>query len=246
MTSKRIKEILLNDRFAPKIFSILSKLFFPIVNLVATIQFHLGKFVGNLYRLMWPFLGKSWFDHRFDVLLGPSGYHFLERGVFSNQRIKDKSKVLNIGFGDGFLDYFFYSEKSSIVDAIDIDNEAYKFAKNRYHKRNVHFHKSDAKSWLSKKRKYDLVLMFAVIEHLDVDQGFDVLRMISKSLNRDGLLFGSTPILPPVGGYNFEHQNEFLSEKQLLLFLKKVFKKVKIFSIDWDTNRKECYFECQK
>ena len=204
-----------------------------------------NKIVANVYTNLFGVWGASWFDHRFDYLRGYKNYYWMERGFFSLEKIKHDSSILDIGFGDGLLDSVFYSTKAKIVEAIDIDASAVKFAKKKYSLKNLKYYKSDALTWLSRTRKYDTILMFAVLEHFTPSEGQDILKMIKKSLNANGIFYGSTPVFKSKGGHNFEHKNEFTSVEQLRNFLIKVFSKVNIYTSNWPNGRLECYFECR-
>ena len=206
----------------------------------------ISKFLSNQYTFIWPYLHKSWFDHRFDYARGPQNYYWMERVVYVMREIKRGYRVLDIGCGDGMFDGLFYSQVSKKVDAIDIDSKAISFAKEKYSPKNVHYYNSDTVPWLSKGNKYDLIIMFVVIYHFDEVTGQEVLKLVKKSLKDNGILYGSTPILKSRNLYNSEHKNIFLSERQLKDFLSKVFDKVTIFTSQWPGGRKECYFECSK
>ena len=93
---------------------------------------------------------------------------------------------------------------------------------------------------------YDVITLFEAIEHFFVEAGTRLLQKIAASLSSTkGTLIGSTPILANRGGYNPEHDNEFLSMEQLRLFLEYHFVEVALRSTKWPT-RNACYFICSR
>lgn len=217
-----------------------------ILSLFADILIVINKILGFLYLKLFGFTGTSWFDHRFDYFRGPENFHWLERAFLSLDRMKPGSRVLDIGCGDGIFSGLYYSSKAKSVLAVDKDKKAIKHAKRYYKKGNVKYIAKDINRWKIFPEKFDLVLMFAVIEHLQNDDGLSVLRNIGATLSEGGLFFGSTPILTnPKMKSNFEHENEFRSVESLKKFLETAFENVKTFQTKWP-GRNECYFECRR
>lgn len=217
-----------------------------LLGFVADILICINFLLGKLYILLFGFLGTSWFDHRFDFLVGPSNYHWMERAFLALARIKDGDIVLDIGCGDGSYDGLFYSTKAKSIDAIDKDSLAIEHAKKYYHKVNIHFIKQDIVKCRLQDNKYGIVLMFAVIEHFSDKEGLKVLRKVKKSLCAGGILYGSTPLIKEFKISNWEHKNEFGSAIDLKKFLGKVFGSVTVTTLNWHEKRDDCYFECRK
>lgn len=215
---------------------------YVLVGFFSNILILLGQLLASVYEYIWPYSGRSWFDHRFDFLRGPKNIFWLERAFFANNLLNDNDVVLDIGCGDGIFSGLFYSIKAKWVDAIDLDKDAIVHAKSLYPTKNIKFSQKNILTWKPAK-KYDKIFMFAVIEHFTPKDGLDTLSKIGKSLNKGGVLLGSTPIFKEQGGHNLEHYNEFVSIPSLKKFLSKKFKKVKIFVSDWP-GRLECYFKC--
>lgn len=215
------------------------------LNYMAVFVIKISAFFGWIYTKIWPFLSVSSYDHRFDYLRGVENYGWYERAILARQKIKNNNKVLDIGCGDGIYSGIFYSIKARKVDAIDIDGVSIKHAQKYYSKKNVKFINAGVQDWLKTKRKYDAIFMFAVIEHFEPQEGLKILKSIKKSLNKDGVFFGSTPMFKDEGAYNFEHKNEFHSKEALVKFLRKIFPKVDIYISEWQGNRSDCYFECK-
>jgi len=207
----------------------------------------ISQWVGLAYVKLWGAgqLGISWFDHRFDSLRGAGNWYWCERGVIGVQAIREGDKVLDIGSGDGIYSGLFYSTKASKVDAMDKDSKAVEYATRKYGSKKCKFSQRDAVTDEFPGTSYDTICMFEVIEHFSDENGTEVLAKIVKALKpTTGQLIGSTPILPKRGGYNFEHDNEFLSTAQLERFLKPHFKSVKVWTSKW-ADRTAGYFHCE-
>jgi len=218
----------------------IKKIFFDIANIILKI----GERLGLIYSDLFSRLGTSWFDHRFDYLKGISNYHWMERAFFSLDIIKKGDVVLNIGCGDGSFDGLYYADKAEYVVSIDKDPVAISHAKKYYKRPNVSFVKLDITRKKLPSKKYNIVLMFAVIEHFTELEGIEVLKNIKQSLKSGGILFGSTPLLKSLGKSNWEHKNEFCSTNQLKTLLSKVFQKIDIKIQKWSEGRTEIYFKC--
>lgn len=216
-----------------------------LLDILANILIYVSNKVGRLYTFLFSFLGTSWFDHRYDYLMGINNYHWLERAFWVLPKIYKGDTVLDIGSGDGIFTGIFYSDKAKSVLAIDINKDAVSQSKKYYSKSNVIFLKKDLLKWNIPVKKYDVVILFSVIEHFTAKDGQAILSKIKKSLKSEGVLFGSTPIFSELGVSNWEHKNEFTSNGQLKLFLKQVFSNVKMSESMWTKKRPECYFECR-
>ena len=153
--------------------------------------------------------------------------------------------MLDLCCGDGTYSGLFYSGRAGSVDAVDRDPRAVALAKRRHSKPNVQYFCRDILLEPFPRPEYDVVFFFVAIEHFSIEAGTDLLQKIGSSLSqRQGVLFGSTPILPHRGGHNDEHDNEFLSVEQLKLFLEPHFSRVEVWCSNWPM-RTECYFTCE-
>ena len=222
----------------------LAPLIYKILNVLSDINILIGKLIASTYKFTWPYIGTSWFDHRFDYLRGPENIFWLERVIYTNNLIHQGDLILDIGCGDGIYSGKFYSSIAKFVDAIDLDLKAINHAKKTYPQKNVKFSKKNIVNWTPTK-KYNGISMFAVIEHLTKKDGQKVLSKIGKSLAKGGVFFGSTSVFEDRGFHNFEHENEFASVVILKKFLSQKFKSVKITTSNWP-GRLECYFECRQ
>ncbi|MGB6785765.1 MAG: hypothetical protein WBE60_07795 [Nitrosotalea sp.] len=56
---------------------------------------------------------------------------WLNRGFYSRQAIRKGDIVMDIGCGNGFFDYFLFSDIASSIDAIDANEDALRIAKKK-------------------------------------------------------------------------------------------------------------------
>ena len=166
-----------------------------ILNFLGQIALKFGSIIGNLYTKGWKFLNISWFDHLFDHLRGPSNWHWYERGILGYRIIKPGNFVLDACCGDGIYSGLFYSQWARFVDAIDRDDHALFYARRRYQRDNVQFHKMDIINEDFPKKNYDVIFLFAAIEHFSIESGMKLLQKIANALlmSKNGIFFGSTP-----------------------------------------------------
>jgi 2-polyprenyl-3-methyl-5-hydroxy-6-metoxy-1,4-benzoquinol methylase len=89
--------------------------------------------------------------------------------------------VLDVGCGYGYGSYMLSLNARRVV-GIDEYEEAIQTAKARYMRKNLDFHHAEAIDYLSGSQRYDLVVMFEVIEH--VARQDLLLQLVQNALNR--------------------------------------------------------------
>jgi len=216
-------------------------------DVIANIYISGGKILAKLYTAIWSsnIQHISWFDHRFDFLRGPANWYWTERGIYAREAIKPGGAVLEIGCGDGIYADYFYSGKAGWVDAVDKDTKAIGFANRNHQRANIRFLEGDAATIKFPQRKYDTVCMYEVIEHFSPEDGKRMLSKIGGYLAKGGKLAGSTPLMTDRKMHNWEHQNEFFFQDQLVKFLGSVFGKVSVKTSRWP-DRMTAYFVCEQ
>ncbi len=139
----------------------------------------------------------SWFDHRMDLYyLWPENLFWLERGVLPRRHMKPGCTVLDLFCGDGFFSRYFYSTIADHVDAVDKDSKAISHAAKWHAHPKVHYAQLDAVTTAFPRKHYDVIVWFEGIEHLDLSEYAVVIQRIKAAIGMNGLLVGSTPILP--------------------------------------------------
>jgi len=211
----------------------------------------IAKFIAFIYARFWGMFGIPWFDHRFDWLRGPEYWVWNERGIYGSRVIRPGDKVLDVCCGDGIYSGLYYSIFAGLVHGIDRNELAIAAANKRYSKENVKFFKKDILKEDFPMENYDVIFMFAALEHFSVDEGSHILRRIAKALSKssNGEFLGSTPIFEEATGHGHpEHDNEFTSMEQLKSFLSPHFAEIDFWSSKWgaQADRKDTYFLCKK
>jgi len=121
----------------------------------------------------------------------------LIRGFYTRQVLAPGARVLTIGCGDGFNDYFFLSRIAGHIDAVDVQPEAIRIAR-RYHRaRNVHFHTLNAAQECFPRPEYDLVVMDGCIAHFPAEAMDPLLRRIAACQPPHGFYVGSEVMESP-------------------------------------------------
>jgi len=202
-----------------------------------------GSLVGYLYLRSWPTRNLPFYDHRYDYLEGPSNWYWQERGVVGAKTIPSGGKVLDLCCGDGTYSGIYYSSRAGHVDALDRNPSALSLARRRYRLPNVSWIDADVLASPFPSSDYDVVMLFAAIEHFSVANGTTLLAKIAKSLKPTGTLIGSTPIFAEEGGHNMEHDNEFFSMSYLTGFMEPHFGHIETWTSDW-RGRIDAYFQC--
>jgi len=114
--------------------------------------------------------------------------------VIDNYDIKDKI-ILDFGCGSGYGSYML-SKHAKKVDAIDYSPTSIEYARSRYNNHNINYNVlnaclSEEVFRVLEQNKYDIIVTFDVIEHLD--KYFDYLENIKKLLKNDGILIIGCP-----------------------------------------------------
>jgi len=133
---------------------------------------------------------KDWDESTF------ANFSKLDKAYFDNisklVRINKGANILEIGFGNGsFLGYAHRAGYS--FDGVESNNKLIENAKNNNYSA---FNSIDQ---LDRQKKYDLIVLFDVIEHVEVDEVEILLNKLKDKLAKDGSLFlrfpnGSSPL----------------------------------------------------
>lgn len=210
----------------------------------------LVRMVGLVYAKRWGGLKVPYYDHRLDWALGPEWWMWYERGVFGCRYIQEGDHVLDVCCGDGFYAGACYADVAETVHGVDRNEEAIAHAKRLYSRENVAFYVLDALREPFPIPHYDIVTLFASIEHFSERDGRALLRKIAKCLanSKSGLLIGSTPILDErwAGRLNYEHGSEFFTVSGLFAFLWASFDILDLWESKWGLKRRrrELYWLC--
>jgi SAM-dependent methyltransferase len=176
-----------------------------------------------------------WFNHFSDQY-----YQFrqnknsvwLERGVFNTLVINKKSKLLEIGCGDGFNTFHFFSERCNSIIAIDFDQSALNFAKKYNSNSKIEYKYCNILEGLPE-GIFDNIIWDGSIEQFSESEINFILNNIKISLSSNGILSGYTAQGNKDSSINLSHnKREFESKNDLKIFLNRFFKHVSVF----DTN----------
>lgn len=96
---------------------------------------------------------------------------------FFCDRLKKNERALDIGCGNGFLDYDMAKKAGAKIVGIELSKQNYNFAKKKYSHENIEYVNGDALKYVPEV-KIDTVVMSNVLEHLD--NRVDFLKKIQK------------------------------------------------------------------
>lgn len=113
-------------------------------------------------------------------------------------------EVADISCGTGYGTYMLSRVAKSVV-GYDIADEALKYANDNFKDSNIEYRHGDEFT----QHKYDLVISFETIEHMDELAGDDFLKQINGVLPIGGKLIISTPIFHSVNGEVFNTESDF-------------------------------------
>ena len=138
-----------------------------------------------------------------------------------------KSKILDIGCGEGVLIYLMFKKTKSAITGIDTDQLSLDFAKNKLKSLKVKAKLKTASAYKLpfKNNAFDLVVSAEVVEHLTDIKKY--LTQIKKVLKPNGQLIITTPVKLGSIPEDKMHVKEF-TPKELKVLLSRYFDKVTI------------------
>lgn len=113
-----------------------------------------------------------------------------QRYEFAIDRIDGNMMIADMACGVGYGTWLM-SKKASFVVGVDISELALEHANENFIESNIKFVHGNEYKYLN---KFDVVVSFETIEHMDEKDGDEFLQKIRKSLKSDGRLIMSTPI----------------------------------------------------
>lgn len=172
------------------------------------------------------FTGERFIPNKTDVELEQE--HFI-RYIFARQFVKDKV-VLDAACGEGYGSNIL-SIDSKEVYGIDISDEAIEEANKKYNDKNIKYIKSDIAKMVFEDKKFDIVISFETIEHINETLQERFLEEVKRVLKNDGILIISTPNKKVYSDkYNYHnefHEKEFYRD-EFISFLQKYFVNVEL------------------
>lgn len=161
-------------------------------------------------------------------------YEHWHRYLFATHFAKGKN-VLDIACGEGYGTALL-AEYASQVTGVDIDNEVIQRAKRKYHRENISFLQGSVTEIpIGGSAKFDLIVSFETIEHVDEAAQSKFLYETLRLLRPGGLFIVSTPdklaYTDQPNYHNKFHVREFYAD-EFFSFLQNYFQNVQILGQD--------------
>jgi SAM-dependent methyltransferase len=175
----------------------------PLLEFIASIEARLAEAWAfsayhRLYLIqwgMWP--APEFVMHKIDLFWhwrATRRSHWVERGVYSTLAIKPGARVLELGCGDGFNTYSFYSSKASKVVALDFDSVPLNYARRVHAAPNIEYRWGDMRTQMPE-GDFDNVIWDAVFMYITEEEGHQAMQQIKRRLSASrGILSGHTPL----------------------------------------------------
>lgn len=162
------------------------------------------------------------------LILGESNNRLAEEHVLRYKFITKYcygKNILDIACGTGYGSYYL-SQVASLVTGVDISPLSIQTANERYKNNNLSFMIGDC-SQVSFEHKFDVIVSFETIEHLEEDSRIKFYNMCSNFLENDGIFLVSTPNKKICSPYSDKPLNKFhvleFTKQKLELELSKIF-----------------------
>lgn len=162
---------------------------------------------------------KSWFVYNYEKFLP-----------------QDKNaRILEVGPGFGeLMDHLIDERNFNYYTAVDIDEDIVDYCNSRHHNRVKHITSLQKYFEESPSEKYDVILMFHVLEHIPKESASEIMSVLWGALSEGGILVIEVPNIanPVVGLYMFysdyTHVNPFTSTSLSYLIKQSGFSNVMI------------------
>lgn len=138
-----------------------------------------------------------------EVKLTKWSYQYFNEYVLKHLGANKDISVLEIGCGYGRYTKAMMDSGFTNVKGIDISREQIQYAREKLGIKNVEL--ADALEYLTSEKKYDVILLMDVLEHLELQYAITLLSKIYASLKGGGKLIihvpnGLAPLTPPFHG----------------------------------------------
>lgn len=146
-------------------------------------------------------------------------------------------KVLDIGPGRGEFIHYLLSKNYKDISCIDINDDVLQHVKHYYPLVKTKHVKSSIEYFHNLNYTFDLVTMFHVLEHIDLDESIKLLQIIKEQLSADGLLIIEVPNLANVFtgsaiySSDVTHKTQYTSKSLLQVLLMSGFESVEVCNI---------------
>ncbi|MGA7837967.1 MAG: class I SAM-dependent methyltransferase [Ignavibacteriaceae bacterium] len=165
---------------------------------------------------------KNWFNKQLDN----TDYKLL-----NNQNLFNAKSILELGCGIGGLMYFLIHNGHGNIKGLDISNEQLDICR-KYVSHNVIC--DNASNYLKNcSVKYDLIILFDLIEHIKKEKILEFIKDMSDSLNENGTIILRTPNMGSLFALksryiDFTHEIGFTRESLSQVFNESGFSDVKV------------------
>ena len=127
---------------------------------------------------------KNWEESEFGKTPKHENAYF--KTVFKKFNLGSNTKILEIGFGNGYFLNFAHSH-GCVIEGIEIVSELIERASNNG------FKSYSSIESIQKNNKYDLIVMFDVLEHIPQDEVLAFLNLLNGLLSESGSIVLRTP-----------------------------------------------------
>ncbi|HUT35639.1 MAG TPA: methyltransferase domain-containing protein [Planctomycetota bacterium] len=136
-------------------------------------------------------------DYQYRALTqGPAAQRFWHQRklelVRTLARPRAGMRALDVGCGSGVVAHFL-AEQGAVVDAVDTNEEALRFARAQFAMADLRFHLGPANEMAFADESFDLIVCMELIEHLPARQVVDLLGLVRRLLRPEGVLLVTTP-----------------------------------------------------
>lgn len=154
----------------------------------------------------------------------PQNVHFAISPSLARTYLSNDSIVLDIGCGDGLIDYLFFSDIAKRIDAIDTSIDAIKLAKSKNKNSNINYLCTSFLDFQPNVEEYDYIFWNDSIDYFSLSEINLSFKKIKKMMGVNSKLHIKTPIskVSPITKTN--HMKSYVDDyRKFLKFLEQHF-----------------------
>tara|TARA_B100001996_G_scaffold121944_1_gene92196 strand:+ start:15928 stop:16695 length:768 start_codon:yes stop_codon:yes gene_type:complete len=146
-------------------------------------------------------------------IFNPQNVHFAVSPSLARTHLDSDSVVLDIGCGDGTIDYLFFSDIAKRIDGVDISESGINYAKRHYKQKNLNYYKTNILDFQPENLPYDFVFWADSIDYFSKEEINDILMLLKEWVKIDGHILIKTPLSEKSPISDSNHMKSFQSNQ---------------------------------
>ena len=121
---------------------------------------------------------------------------FTTAPAIARAHLRKNGKVLDLCCGDGSISYLFFSDIAQKIDAVDINDDAIRYASRTYFRNNISYRHTNIFQFLQSHSndKYDLIYFGSGFDYFSNEQRVEIYKLVIHHMFNESFFILKTPI----------------------------------------------------